>query len=179
MTSSESRGQLQPERQKEILDDNARKFVVESIDSVFLEKSGASALLLTTDWLETGEDNEKKIAYKKFENGDTQILLISKATRDGLRTSEKERITEEEYAGLLGGSLCSLEKTRYEFRYIQNGTVFDVKYDEFAGSRLRVLEVDAASEVERNSFDPAAFPSELSEVTGKPQYYGYRVTDIL
>jgi hypothetical protein len=172
-------GHSQPEKQNEILDDNARKFIIESLDSGFPEANGASAFLLTTDWLETGHDNEKKLAYKKFPNSATQILLISKITKNGHRTSEKEKISEEEYAKLINGSVRRLEKMRYEFEYIQNETTFDIKYDEFIDSQLRVLEVDAPTEEERNSFKPNDFPGKLSEVTGMIQYYGYRVADIV
>jgi len=175
----EGEERARPEQQKEILDDNARKFVVAALEPAFLERSGASAFILATDWLETGEDREKKLAYKKFENGDSQILLISKITKDGCRISEKEKISEKEYAALLGESVCHLEKMRYEFQYIQNGITFDIKYDEFVGSQLRVLEVDASSEEDRNSFSPYDFSSQLFEVTEQVQYYGYRVASIV
>lgn len=167
-----------PEK-NEILDDNARKFIVETITPEFLETNNASAYTMTTDWLETGEDNEKKLAYKKFDTGDTQILLIEKTTKDGDRTSEKQKITEEEYTQLLESSLLRLAKRRYEFTYTQNGTSFSVKYDEFAESDLCILEVDATSEEKRNSFRPGDFPVELKEVTGDIHYYGYRVARML
>lgn len=167
-----------PEK-KEALEDNARKFVTEAIDSKFLKNHGASSFTLTVDWLETDEENEKKVAYKKFDNGDIQILLIAKATKNGNRTSEKEKITEEEYKDLVASSVLHLEKKRYEFGYTQNGIPFSLKYDEFAGGELCMLEVDASSEEERNSFNPKDFPSKLDEVTGDIQYYGYRVATII
>lgn len=166
-------------KKKETLDDNARKFIVEAIDLKFLKDNRASSFTLTVDWLETGEDNEKKIAYKKFDNGDVQILLITKVTKSGHRTSEKEKITEEQYKELLGSSILHLEKKRYEFEYTQNDVPFSIKYDEFANSRLCMLEVDASSEEERNSFNASEFPSELTEVTGDISYYGYRVATIV
>jgi hypothetical protein len=166
-----------PEK-RETLDDNARKLTVDVIDHAFLEENGASSYTLIVDWLETGEDNERKVAYKKFDNGDIQILLISKVTKDGNRTSEKEKITEEEYKELVTSSVLHLEKKRYEFIYTQNNIPFSVKYDEFAESDLCMLEVDASSEEERNSFSPGDFPSKLTEVTGDMQYYGYRVAHI-
>jgi len=166
-------------KNKEVLDDNARKFVVEAIDAAFLEEHGVSSFTLTVDWLETGEDNEKKVAYKRFDNGDVQILLISKITIDGNRTSEKEKITEEKYRELVGASILHLEKKRYEFAYVQNDISFSVKYDEFTDGDLRILEVDASSEAERNSFNPNDFPSGLTEVTGDIHYYGYRVARTL
>lgn len=180
MTSpQESEGIVQPEKQKEILDDNARKFVVGTLEPAFLEGIGASSFLMITDWLETGEDDERKLAHKKFANGDVQILLIYKIMKDGRRTSEKEKINEQEYIELLKGSVRHVEKVRYEFSYDQDDITFGVKYDEFIDSDLRVLEVDASNDEQRNAFDPDTFPSELSEVTGKMQYYGYRVADII
>ena len=177
MTSSpESKDYAGIEKQKEVLDDNARKFITPDLDASFLKENGARGFLLITDWLETCEDNEKKLAYKKFDDGVIQILLITKVTKDGRRTSEKEKISEAQYAKLICDSICHLEKMRYEFEYLQGGIAFDAKYDEFNGSTLRILEVDSQNDAERESFDPSSFPGDLSEVTGQLQYYGYRVT---
>lgn len=167
-----------PEK-KEVLDDNARKFITKTIDPKFIEEHHASSFTLTTDWLETGEDNEKKLAYKEFNSGEIQILLIAKITKDGSRTSEKEKITTAEYTELLSSSILRLEKKRYEFTYAQSDILFSVKYDEFAGDTLRILEVDAPSEEERNSFNPHDFPAQLTEVTGDIRYYGYRVASVV
>lgn len=167
-----------PEK-KEVLDDNARKFVVGVMNPEFLKENGASSFTLAVDWLETNEDNEHKVAYKTFENGDIQILLISKITKDGSRTSEKEKISEETYRQLLASSVLHLEKKRYEFEYSQNNIPFSIKYDEFADGRLNMLEIDAPGEEQRNSFKPDHFPVSLDEVTGDIRYYGYRVVEIV
>jgi hypothetical protein len=167
-----------PEK-KEKLDDNARKFVTEVLDSAFLDANGASSFTLTVDWLETGEDTEVKVARKSFDNGDVQILLIAKTTKDGNRVSEKEKISEERYQQLKPSSVLHLEKKRYEFEYEQNDTPFSVKYDEFADGEFSMLEVDASSEEQRGSFDPEEFPAELQEVTGDIRYYGYRVAEVI
>lgn len=167
-----------PEK-KETLDDNARKFITEPLDQEFLEKHGATSFTLTVDWLETGKDNETKVAYKKFDNGDVQILLITKITVDGNRTSEKEKITKERYDELLTRSKLHLEKKRYEFEYSQNNTTFSIKYDRFADDKLAMLEVDAPSEAERDSFDTTDFPGELAEVTGDVRYHGFRVAETI
>ncbi|MCY1533001.1 hypothetical protein D9M68_683060 [compost metagenome] len=161
------------------LDDNARKFVVEAIDPAFLEANKASSFTLTVDWLETGEDNEKKVAYKRFDTGDIQILLISKLTENGKRTSMKEKITEEAYKEHLDSSVLHLEKKRHEFEYTQNNVSYSVKFDEFAEGRLYILEVDAPSEEERDSFDPSEFPAKLTDVTGDTRYYGYRIAAVI
>jgi hypothetical protein len=128
---------------KETLDDNARKFIVKAVDPEFLKENGASSFTLTVDWLETGEDNEKKVVYKEFNDDDIQIFLIAKTTKNGKRTSEKEKISEERYQQLKASSVLHLEKKRYEFDYKQNNTRFSVKYDEFADGKLNMLEVDA------------------------------------
>lgn len=167
-----------PEK-KEILDDNARKFTLDTLDDAYLNEHKASSFVLTVDWLETEEATEKKVAYKQFSTGDVQILLIAKATEDGNRTTTKERISVEEYTALVAASVLHLEKKRYEFEHTQNGTVFSMKYDEFSGSNLRILEVDAVDEATRNAFDPQNFPSSLHEVTGDVKYYGYRVATVL
>ena len=162
------------------LDDNARKFVVGAIDRTFLKDHNVSSFTLIADWLETDEDSEKKLAYKEFDNGDIQILLISKLTTDdGKRTSVKEKITKEAYEELLNLSVLHLEKKRHEFEYAQNNISFSMKFDAFAKGELYILEVDAPSEDERNAFNPSDFPFKLTEVTGDMNYYGYRVADIL
>ncbi len=153
--------------------------LTEAIDPTFLEEHEASSFVLAVDWLETSEDNEKKVAYKRLDNGDVQILLISKIAKGSNRTSEKERINEEKYRELLDSSILHLKKRCYEFTYTQNDVPFSVKYDEFADGELCMLEVDALSEEERNSFSLRDFPSELIEVTGDVQYYGYRVAQKL
>ena len=171
--------QPSPEQQREQLDDNARKFVTEPLTTKFLEKYGAIAYELITDWLETAEESEKKIVCKSYGNGDVQRLCIAKVTRDGSRTSEKEKITEDEYNALLEQSLVHVEKWRYEFDYTQGDRLFTMKYDEFANSDLRILEVDAETDEIRNIFDSGDYPVRLAEVTGDLRYYGYRVSGVL
>lgn len=165
-----------PEK-KELLDDNARKFTLDTIDPEFLQKNNTKSFLLTTDWLEMDESSEKKLAHKRYGDGDVEILLIQKFTQNGKRTvPPKEKLTEDQYQEFLALSpALRVEKMRHEFNYIQNGISFSVKYDEFVDSELRVLEVDAQNEAERDSFASRAFPYDLTEVTGDVQYYGYRV----
>lgn len=169
-----------PEK-KETLDDNALKFTLDGIGPEFLLDNGAKSFLLTTDWLEMGERSEKKLAHKEFENGDVQILLIQKFTdENGNRTvPPKESLSPEEYSQLLERSVRRVKKIRYEFDYSQGNTKFSTKYDEFVGGRLRVLEVDAENEAARESFEPAKFPYQLTNVTGKIEYYGYRVAELV
>lgn len=170
--------QNNPEK-KETLDDNARKFIVDSIDPTFLRDQHAVAHNLTVDWLETSVDNEKKVAYKRFDSGEVQILFIAKVTKDGDRKAVKNNVTEEEYTELITGSLLHLDKRRYECEYLQNGMPFSIKYDEFSNSTLRILEVDASTDDQRDSFTPSHFPGNVIEVTGDMRYYGYRVVDML
>ena len=168
-----------PEK-KEILDDNARKFTLGGLSPAYLDDHDASSFVMTTDWLVVDEDREEKLAYKKFKDGEIQILLIKKVMdREGRRTSVKEKIAEEGYQELKVRSVLQVEKTRFEFTYPQNGINFLMKYDEFADSELRVLEVDAKSDYERELFDKVQFPTALTEVTGNLDYYGYRVASVL
>ncbi len=164
---------------KEVAEDNARKFTVGSIDQAYLDAQNPTSFTLIVDWLETGEDNEKKLAYKKFDNGEVQILLISKITVGGNRTSEKKKITESEYRQMLGLSILRIEKKRYEFMLKQNDTEYTIKYDVFSTGPLRLIEVDAKTDEERKKFDPVGFPFRLNEVTGNMKYYGYRIQSLL
>ena len=77
-----------PEKRK-IIADNARKFIVDEIDPTLLDGDDTVSFTLTTDWLETGEDDEKKIAHKAFADGTAQTLLIAKVTVGGKRTANK------------------------------------------------------------------------------------------
>ncbi len=164
---------------KEIIDDNARKFIVTNSERDFLKENDVRSYDLITDWLGLNEDNEKKLAYKKFDNGEVQILLISKVTKAGNRTSTKEKIDEEQYDELIKSSILHVEKRRHEFEYAQNDIVFSIKFDEFAQSDLLILEADADTEKDRSSFDAAKFSIGLTEVTGDVRYYGYRVAGAL
>lgn len=159
------------------MEDNARKFIVEKINSDFLKENSSVSFILVVDWLVTDENSEKKLAYKKFDNGDIQILLISKVTKDGSRVTDKKKISEAEYKELLGSSILHLEKNRHEFNYVQNGTTYSMKYDEFKNGGLCILEADASNEDERAKFDPDSFIYKLSEVTGDMRYYGYRIAN--
>lgn len=161
------------------MDDNARKFIVDQIDSNFLKVNDATSAFLVVDWLITEEDKEKKLVYKKFNTGDIQLWLVEKVITEGNRTTKKTKLSEVEYKDLLRPSTMHLEKTRYEFNFINDGTTFSIKYDEFLDGKLCMLEVDALSEAERNDFEMKYFPYTLTEVTGDVRYYGYRMTDML
>lgn len=163
----------------QILEDDARKFVIGKIDPEVINQFNPASFVMTTDWLTTDEDSETKLAHKVFDDGRLQILLISKHTENGKRTSRKEPITQEQYNTLLESSILQLQKKRYEFTYVQADISFDVKLDEFTGSSLSILEVDADNEGDRMAFDPTDFPAELNEVTGTLDFYGYRVADIV
>ena len=161
------------------MDDNARKFIIEPLALGFLKEHNATSFVLTTDWLETNEDTERKLVYKKYETGEVAILLITKVTKEGKRVSEKNKITEQEYTKLLTSAILRVEKRRYEFNFPQGDVVFSIKYDEFINSDLKILEVDASGEIERNKFDPKDFLVTLKEVTGDIRYYGYRIAGVL
>lgn len=170
-----------PEQEKSKEADNARKFITEPLSPGFLVEQGATPFLLITDWTETNKGNETKVVYKKFNNGKEQTFLISKTTdQDGKRTKEKIDITEdkERYEELKGLSKRRVEKMRHEFDYTQNGTSFTVNYDEFAGGKLLMIDVDAETEEEKDSFNPGDFPAKLVEVSDEPQYSGHRIIEI-
>lgn len=164
-----------------LLEDSARKFTLNSLGSEFLKEIEDHSFLLTTDWLEVGEDKEKKLACKKYKSGKVEYLLIEKFTdENGNRAAPpKKKLTKERYEELLTSSILCVKKVRYEFKVVQNDITLDLKYDEFLDSDLRVLEVDAGTEQERNAFNPSEFPTQLMEVTGDLRYYGYRVADMV
>jgi hypothetical protein len=163
----------------EKIEDNARKFTVGTIDPAFFAANNATSYLLIQDWIITDEDSERKLVYKKLGSGEIQYWMVSKVTISGNRTTEKKKISEAEYAKLLPTSKVRVEKKRYEFIFSQGNISFTLKYDEFAGGKLTMLEVDSASSGDRAAFKPADFPYKLSEVTGDQKYYGYRVAKVI
>lgn len=175
-----------PEKEK-LIDDNARKFVTEPIDTQFLKDIQATPFTLSVSWLETNKDNEKKVAHKVFQDGRAELLLIRKEIQpDGDRKTLKEPITNRQYDKYVADSLLHLEKERFEFSYEQDGVIFDMKYDVFAGGKLFLLEVDSKNDdkklagVERRAFEPKHFlPAELKEVTEDIRYTGYRICELL
>lgn len=160
------------------MEDNARKFIVDAIDFDFLKENNVTSFLLVVDWLITQEDAEKKVVYKKFDTGVVQFWLVEKIIDSGNRITNKNKLSDLEYKDLLKHSTVHLEKKRHEFNFIQDNVSFAVKYDEFEGE-LRMLEVDASNEVERNNFKLENFPYKLTEVTGDLRYYGYRVSEMI
>lgn len=168
-----------PEKEK-LIDDNARKFVTEPIDTQFLKDIQATPFTLSVSWLETNKDHEKKIARKVFQDDGVELLLIRKEMQpDGDRKTLKEPITNRQYDKYVADSPLHLEKERFEFSYEQDGVIFDMKYDVFANDVLHMLEVDAMSDDERAAFVPEHFSNKLREVTGDLDYYGYRVCELL
>jgi len=163
-----------PEK-KETVDDNDRKFTLPTIDAQFLADHSARSYLLVTDWIETNEADETKVAYKKFNDGSVEILLIAKVSDGDNRTAQKTPISEDEYKRYLGHTTVHVEKTRFEFEFVQDDTAFAMKYDEFTDSALRVLEVGAQTPADRTSFRPSAFPYPLKEVSDDPSFTGFRV----
>jgi len=165
--------------EKEIIDDNARKFIIQPLGEEFLENCAAKTYTLTVDWLVTDENNETKLAYKVFEDGSVQILNITKSTKNSKRATQKEAISKVDYERKLASTILHLKKERSEFIYVQNGTSFAMNYDIFEDGALYMLEVDADTDEQRIAFDPNAFSEVVSEVTGDLRYYGYRVTSVL
>jgi hypothetical protein len=135
--------------------------------------------LLIVDWMVTEDDSEKKLVYKKFDNGEIQFILVEKVINGSNRVTNKKKLTELEYKDLLSSTKVHLEKRRFEFNYIQSNISFALKYDEFKGGKLIMLEVDGANEVERTAFNAKDFPYKLAEVMGDMRYYGYRVVQMI
>lgn len=165
-----------PEK-REIVGDNARKFIIGTIDPTFLEQRQATSYDMNTHWIKTGDEEEEKVVVKIYPDK-IQRLLIAKVTKDGDRSADKQDIDEGRYTEHLASAGPHSEKRRYEFIYEQaDGKKFSVKYDEFVDSQLRIIEIDAPTDDERAAFNPEEFPAELIEVTGQLQYYGYRIAE--
>lgn len=165
--------------QKTVAKDNARKFIIGEFDPSEVTDGDVTSFKLIVDWLETGEDDETKLARKIFSDGREQILLIQKVAKDGNRVAEKVEISQEEYDKRRVDSQLHLEKTRYEFGYTQNGVEFSLKYDDFGDERY-LLEVDAADEAQRVLFNPHEFPGKLREVEDDSRAFeGYRIVEQL
>jgi hypothetical protein len=165
--------------EKIVLEDDARKFIVSTIDQDFLKEHTSISFQLIVDWIETDEDSEKKLVHKDFENGEIQTFLVSKVTHNGKRNTEKKKIGQEEYESLLSTTMLHIEKRRFEFNIVQGDITFSLKYDEFKNGGLCILEVDAGGEGERNLFDVTKFPYQLQEVTEDIRYSGYRIAQII
>ncbi|MBI3889374.1 hypothetical protein HY312_02255 [Candidatus Saccharibacteria bacterium] len=167
-----------PEK-KEVVDDNDRKFTLETIDPQFLAENKTKSYTLITDWLETNDADETKIVRKIFHEGKdeekVQTLLIAKITVGGNRTAEKKEISDDEYNEYLKQTKIHIEKTRYEFDIDQDGARFNAKYDEFSDSNLRVLEVGPDTLGENKQFKPEDFKYSLHEVSDDISFTGFRV----
>lgn len=162
---------------REALDDNARKFIADPIEARMLEELGAKSFNLDVYWLETGEDSERKVVHKQFDDGEVMRLEVTKV-RDketGERVSKKVPIEEPDFVIAKTAAALSLKKRRHEFSFIQDGEEFLTKYDEFEGSDLHMIEIDGSNGVDRMSFDPDRFFVDLTEVTPDRRYEGYRL----
>ena len=161
------------------VEDDARKFTLKGLGADFLRQEVPFVFDLTVDWIDTSEDYETKIVRKTFGDGTVEMLRISKVVKDGKRVAVKRPITQDVYEHALEESLCRIQKRRYEFKYVQNHIIYSLKYDEFEGSELKLLEVDAPSEEERASFDSSVFPEVLTEVSDDERFTGYRIASML
>jgi len=167
--------------EKGLIADDDRKFIIGTIDPEFLAAHNAKSYYLVTDWLETNDDDETKLVRKIYPDGKIELLHIAKVMVDDERKSKKSLINEEKFQEYMSQNpgLPHVEKTRYEFTFIQNGITFKAKYDEFANKTLRILEIDADDADKRASFDPASFDYPLLEVSDDDNYRGYRVASVL
>ena len=182
-----------PERKKEPADDNARKLVLLKIDAEKLTEIGAHTYDMEVQWVDTSEDSESKIVRKRnaYDETDVRTLLIAKSMVDGKRSTHREPVKYEDFSQFRKEyeGQPYLTKRRSEFMYVQDGVEYALKYDEFkigikpgGGQRLFcMLEVDADSDEQRDKFDPGAFELAqiYAEVTGNPDYTGYRIIPTL
>lgn len=163
--------------EKEARPDDARKFVVAgALDMSFLEGRQALAFDIDSHWTDVTNTSEQKVVHRtRVEDGTTQNLLIGKVKKpDGGRDAIKKKIDDSDYEDNLQRAKLASKKRRYEFQFIQGGTVFTLKYDVFKDRDLLLLEVDADVPADRAQFDPESFPYPLEEILDG-RYDGWRV----
>ena len=169
-----------PEVKSDASDDNARKFVVAgSLSPEYLRDMKATGFRLTVDWLEMSDDRETKLVYKEYDDGEVQLLRITKEANEEGRRARKTPVAMDHYLEAVADSQRRVLKRRHEFKHVQHKMIFNMKYDEFEGSDLRLIEVDAPTDEERRSFDHTDFVVGLEEVSDDPHYTGYRVAEVL
>lgn len=187
-----------PEREQKQVDDNDRKFVLTPVEDGEFNPVYEKAYDMTTWWLIAEDNREKKLVHKVFHSGVEEYWLITKKTDGKNRKSDKVLLytdadTDAEVDAdalkgimeLVGNRDDSSRKARYELSYVQGDIKYNLKYDVFIDSYLRVLEVDSVSKraEERDAFDPRAFEGlfqhsfALEEVTGQAAYTGHNVIE--
>lgn len=178
-------------------EDNALKFIVLQVPEERLVDLGAQTFEVSVQWTEVTDDSETKLVRKgrPFEPWDDKFLRITKSrpVDGGSRSAVRETLGFDEFRALrlAAEGLPYMTKRRSEFTYVQNDIEFTMKYDEFnVGTKLGtvdaprlfcMLEVDAASDKERERFDPEAFDlaAIYADVTGKEEYTGVRIVETL
>lgn len=164
------------------VDDNARKFVISGpLEQSFIEAHYQTSYNLDIVFLDTeatlaNPSLEAKLARKNYTDGSgkSEILDIQKVElEDGSRKTVKLEIDSEGYEDQLTnlGSDDRIIKDRYELVYTQGGRRYLLKYDIHVEG-VYGLEVEGIPKETTDSFDPTAFPAELTEVTGDPAYKG-------
>lgn len=178
-----------PEAEPKPVSDNARKFIVAPVDPELIPENNSFVHDLTIHWVSTEPNFEVKDVKKinARDEMDGAILRIIKTTyEDGSRETVREPISLSEFLRTTEQfpDMPHLEKRRTEFFVVQNGKPFLIKYDEFAGNDLRMIEVEIdprthMTEDDLVRFDPNEFFGVEEEVTSDARYKGYRIVETL
>ena len=171
------------------VDDNARKFIVEPIESDLIAPDRSKVQDMTFHWTDTRADFESKVVEKLYvyEDKEPEIRQIAKKTDEqGKRKSTPEDIARGTFLQVCADfpDMPHLEKRRTEFFVLQNGISYRLKYDEFTGYNFYMVEVDTnpaadMTDQDLSDFDPSDFFVSIAEVTGEPAYTGYRIVETL
>lgn len=173
------------------VDDNARKFIVTPIDPESIASVRVAAYDMTVYWTDTGVDTETKVVRKVYvdEQREDEILHIKKKkSADGTRKSLKTPISlrEFELTPFDYPGMPVLGKKRTELTVIQDGDDYVLKYDELVNGTFFMFEAeppkwigDANKDEYIANFDPSRFFEVIEEVSGNPDYEGYRIVETL
>lgn len=173
------------------IDDDARKFVVIQIDPELIASNGIVGYSMDVYWTDTAVDTEAKVVRKvyKDDSKEDDILYIRKRkAADGSRKSVKTPITAGEFEAtpLEYPGMPSLEKERTELTVIQDDADYVLKYDELDEGKFFMFEAEppkwigeADKDAYLANFDPSRFFEVIEEVSGNPDYEGFRIVETL
>lgn len=167
--------------------DNDRKFIVLNgpIDLSVIGNEVAVAYDMTVDYIVIDDDgsgnySETKVVSKRYDDGTTHLLKISKSKVNGYRHAEKNAVESHDYEQLVSTPIKHLQKRRYECTYTHSdGSKFNLKYDVFESGKLYMIEVGASPSNPQAVFDVAGFPADLREVSDNKDYEGHQIVDTL
>lgn len=132
------------------------------------------------------ESSSQPAGYEIPYEGKITYKIIEKTTdKDGNRHTKSAEIPEDEYDATLKDypAIKIVDKIRHTFTFVWESVEYKLKYDIFLDeygelTNFTILEVEASDDA-LDAFDPDWFATGFKEVSGQPEYTGYRVADTL